>query len=887
MKNSLLLSVLLLFTGVVSAQVNLNGVVTDSSGKPLPSVSVTLVKRSNKSILAFSITTLKGAYQIKYGGAFLKDSFAIEANAAGFTKLSKPVTEAEQKMDLRMVHSFGKLPDVTVNNSRSMLKQSGDTLNYTVSSFSEKQDRVIGDVIKKLPGVEVADNGQISYNGKPINNLYIDGDNVLDGKYNIATKSIPNDAVDKIQVLENHQPIKALNGVVKSDVAAMNLVLKEKARMRVMGTGDAAIGTPDVYSFTANAMLFKKQVKFINNTKLNNAGIDLSDELINHFGSDNPPPSSLLAMSNAGNPAFSKKRYLFNHSAMVSLNDLVNLKKDWQLRINAYYLYNKIDQSYRYSSAYFLPTDTIKYDEKQNTQNTTNTFNTQFTLTANRANYYFNNVTILENTPSDGHGDLSATSNSDIHQQISGTATNISNRFNIVKKTSGRTSLEGYSFVNHISNPQSLWVQPGLYETQLNNNNPYAGLRQDAAIPVFYTDNYISIGIPREKFSQRYRIGFNYQQQELNSDLYKQQLNGSVGPVADSFVNRVDWNKLRTYVQADYTYSNKALLLMFSIPVSFQDLQYSTRLGQHQQSNFPVTPRINLKYNVGRESYVNLVYNYGNTWGGIGQVYDGYVMTNYRNFYSNGELLPENTSHLVQGNYWYKNTLKIFFFGAGASYSKSATNMLSNQTISSLAQKATSIPYGNFSTSKSAFVSASKYIFPLLTTIGTKLSWQRSNGNYMQNGALLDVQNDSYMVTANINTKLAKWMSVSYNGSFSTYNSKTNDAKNHAASTSTPAVKKWLNSGDVNITMTQNLFGKIVAENYNYHVPGQQDTRVTFLDAFITWKLNKLKTDLEFSMTNLTGIKDYTNLSVSVNSISTATYRMRPRMVMCKFLFRF
>jgi hypothetical protein len=887
MRNGLLLLGLLLWAIGAGAQVNLTGTVRDSTGKPLPSVSVMLVKRADKKVLAFAISSANGIYRIKYTGEFQKDSLLIEANAAGFTKLSKPVTTADQTLDLSLRHSFGKLPDVTVNNSKQMLKQSGDTLNYTVSSFSEKQDRVIGDVIKKLPGVEVADNGQISYNGKPINNLYIDGDNVLDGKYNIATKAIPNDAVEKIQVLENHQPVKALNGVTKSDVAAMNLVMKDKAKTRLIGTGDAALGTPDVYSFTANAMLFKKQVKFINNTKLNNAGIDLSEELINHFGGDNPQAPSLVSMSNAGNPAFSKKRYLFNNSVMVSLNDLVNLNKDWQLRINAFYLYNKVDQSYRYSSAYFLPTDTIRYDEQQHTRNTGNTFNTQFTLTTNRSAYYFNNVTVLETTPSNGSGDLSATANSDIHQQISGTSTNISNRFNIIKKTSGRSSLEGYSFINHITNPQTLQVQPGLYEAQFNNNNPYAGLKQDAAVPVFYTENYISIGIPKDKFSQRYRIGFNYQQQELNSDLYMQQLNGSTGLVADSFVNRVDWNRLRTYVQADYTYSNKAWLLMLSVPVSFQDLKYTTRLGQHHQSNLPITPRVNLRYNLGRESFVNLVYNYGNTWGGISQVYDGYVMTNYRNFYSNGELLPENTSHLVQGNYWYKNTLRIFFFGAGASYAETRTNTLSDQLINSAAQKATLIPYDNATKSKSAFVSASKYIFPLLTTIGAKLSWQGSNGNYMQNGSLLDVQNNAYIVSANLTTKLTKWMNLTYAGTFSTYQSKTSNAMDHTESTATPAVKKWLNAGDINITMMQNLFGKIVAENYNYHVPGSQDTRITFLDMFVTWKLNKLKTDLELSMTNLTGIEDYTNLSVSANSISTGTYRMRPRMFMCKFLFRF
>jgi hypothetical protein len=66
----------------------------------------------------------------------------------------------------------------------------------------------------------VAKDGKISYNGKAISNLYIGGDNLLDDKYNIATSSIPNGVVDKVQVMENHQPIKMLKDkVVSEDVA--------------------------------------------------------------------------------------------------------------------------------------------------------------------------------------------------------------------------------------------------------------------------------------------------------------------------------------------------------------------------------------------------------------------------------------------------------------------------------------------------------------------------------------------------------------------------------------------------------------------------------------------------------------------------------------------
>jgi hypothetical protein len=71
------------------------------------------------------------------------------------------------------------------------LRVHGDTTDYKVSDFSSPQDRVIGDVIKKLPGIDVAKDGKISYNGKSISGVYIGGDNLLDDKYNIATNSYP------------------------------------------------------------------------------------------------------------------------------------------------------------------------------------------------------------------------------------------------------------------------------------------------------------------------------------------------------------------------------------------------------------------------------------------------------------------------------------------------------------------------------------------------------------------------------------------------------------------------------------------------------------------------------------------------------------------------
>ena len=112
------------------------------------------------------------------------------------------------------------------------IKSQGDTIIYNVASFSKEGDKTIGDVLKKLPGVRVEENGQISYQGTAINKFYIEGMDLLGGKYTIATNNISNDDVGSVEIMENHQPIKALNGLSISEQAAINLRLKEKAKQK-------------------------------------------------------------------------------------------------------------------------------------------------------------------------------------------------------------------------------------------------------------------------------------------------------------------------------------------------------------------------------------------------------------------------------------------------------------------------------------------------------------------------------------------------------------------------------------------------------------------------------------------------------------------------------
>ncbi len=880
MRLRLILSCLLLCSLVANSQIQISGSVKDSTGKPINGASVSLLNKKGL-ILSFAITPPTGLFQLKYQ-ASAPDSFQVRVTAMGFVQQTKPVTSNSEEIAFRLDHGKLLLPDVLVV-SKPILRRSGDTLNYDVSAFSDKQDRVIGDVIKKLPGIEVDEQGKIFYGGKPINRFYIDNDNLLDGRYNIATKSIPTDMVSKVQVLENHQPAKVLKDLVQSDQAALNIVLTDKARIKLIGTGDAALGTPHLYNAGINVMAFKKKFKFINFGKLNNTAQDLGDDIQNFFSPEATPPASLMQASSAGMPDISKRRSLFNHAGLITANNLLNLGKDLQFRINANYLQDKQFQAYRYNAIYYLTGDTIRYNEQLTNHRSYNTFNTQFTLTANRDDYFLNNTTILENAPEQSNASLVATGNGAVDQRLSGVRTNIMNRFNLIKKK-GKHTYEIFSLLNYANNPSTLRVEPGLFETQFNNAMPYAGLEQLAAIPTFYTDNYLSFGSPNTTIRQQYRIGIRYQDQDLNSQLFREQLSGNKELVADSFANKLQWQRTTWYAQADYSYSKDRWVLSMTVPVQYLHTRYTGRQIYRNQHNFPVTPKFNSRYKLGKEDFLEMGYGYGANWGNITDVYDAYIMRNYRDFFANGSLLNEVRSHNVSIGYDLRKSIRIFFFSAKAGYSITDRNTISDQQISTVIQQSRLIAFNNRYKNYSFISAISKYIFPLLTTIGGKFIWNKSTTNQFQNSELLGIQHTSWTLSWNSNSKIGSWLNLGYKG---TYMNSSSSFADNSKRTTTPAVQKWLHTADAAMTFGKKITAKLVADNYTYLLPGAQDVRVTFADVYVTWYMDKLKSNIEFSLTNIMGTDSYTNIHLTANSIMETMYTIRPRMMLVKFYYRF
>jgi hypothetical protein len=735
-------------------------------------------------------------------------------------------------------------------------------------------------VIKKLPGISVAANGTISYNNKAISALYIDGDNLLDDKYSIATNSIPQLAVNQVQVLQNNQPIKVLQNKLPSEDVALNLTFKKGAKLHVMGQESIGAGLPGNYDVNLNAMMFKSNYKAINYLAGNNTGYDVQQDLLSHNLSeynryiDNALPATLLSLGAVNTPQLAQNRYLFDRSGILNINNLVNLKNDVQLRVNAYYVHDTQKQEYSQQSTVYLPGDTIRYNEVQHNRNVPDIFHTQLTLNMNRPKYYLNDALLLDHQNTAGYSAL-ITNNTPVNQLFQDHLLNFSNELNLIKALKSGHMIQIYSYISHSAEPEKLSIDPGYNAAIFNNNVPYAQLVQNVNIPSWYTNNYMAFRLPSGLFTQSYRTGFSVQSQKLTSELNVVQNNNSVNLLSDSAQNQFDWARKKLYAEASYDFPGEFLKAHLVMPFTYQQIDYSGK----GLTRYYLDPQLSVKYQVSAENYLNLTYSYRNKIGTIADVYPGYILSNYRSLQAGNTELSEQQIQQAGGSFSYRKALTLLFWSVGALYNHTRANNIASSVITNNLQQGVMLPYPNSTDSWMLSGSISKYSFALSTTFSGGITWQRRHSVALQNNALLPFNTTTQTYTAGAETKISNDINFSYKATL------TQMASHSPAAGSAHQIGQLLQQASVNYDPVDVLQFKLSGEHYFSQQQGSPDLKYFFADASLKFRAMKWKTDFELSAVNFGNVKTYNALYLSANALTASSYILPGRIIMIKVLF--
>lgn len=878
----ILLISLLTTVYITAAQQVWEGKITDGQIS-LESVSVVL-KDSAGKIIAFTRSNNDGVFTFTIPVAH--PGFKLEFSSIGYKKKTMALPSQFQKLDITLEEDAVRLKDVILTD-RPSIKTSGDTSTYNPADFADKQDRSIGDVLKKMPGISVDDAGKIEYNGKSISSLYIDGDNVLDNQYNIGTQAIPHTAVDRVQVIEKDQPIKMLRKNNRSENVALNLVLKKEARIKLMGDATIGAGVPEKYNAEINTMLFRKQLKFLNALKTNNIGQNLQTELTRHdfFGmssSQNHKPDAFLSAGSSTVPGLPLRRTLFNNAALANLNNLFKLNDDYQVKINAaiYFDFQRMD--YSKSTVIYLPDKTIRYKETQTNQYRPQMIQTKIDFTGNAEKYYLKNSLSIHSAQGRTNSKLN-TNDQAANQNLKNETTEFLNELSFSKTLSSKNNIAFASTLSKTSLSENLYLNPGINPDIFNHGSPYAGLAQHVKLPTFFSHEQLSFTHGNKNLFQTYAIGHVYQKQLLTSELMKQ--DGNIQePAGIDFRNNLSWNFTKWFFSSMYEYKSQKADASLKLPLSRNTYRYDDeKLNKYVNNAFIVfNPQFFLKYQTGIEHNLTLNYAHSLSAGNIENIYYGSILRNYRSLIANDAPLSQQTSDMASLTFNFKKAIQMIFFNLGTSFGNVSSNTISSYIITDEQEKRIAIPLFNQSKSWSAFGSASKYFFDLSSTGSVKASFSSNNMDQLQNEVLLKFKGYNISLSSGFKTKFSKKFNTDYD---IRYNISRYRSAGEKIGTSFSQVQQqlmlYLSSlagMDFNATV-QHLFS---------HQPGQKPVNYVFADAGVRYNWKKMKADVLLDIRNIGNIRTFETITQSSNSYITGIYQIPGRMVVVsvRFLIR-
>jgi Carboxypeptidase regulatory-like domain len=243
----------LLFTTLLPAQ-KISGVVRDSTGVAVSYASVVATSCRDEQVLAYTSSGDLGAFQLSINTDC--DSITLTARCLGYRTAAHKVLVRSLPATLDFALAGTVLQEVIIRGKTPPVIVRKDTTEFNVASFSDSTEFSVEDLLKKLPGVQVNESGQISYNGKTVERVLIEGDDLFSQNYQIATRNVRADMISKVQVIDRYEENPVLSSIRNTDRMVMNLKIKPERKRSLSGSITGGIGYGSDWKAKGHTNLF-------------------------------------------------------------------------------------------------------------------------------------------------------------------------------------------------------------------------------------------------------------------------------------------------------------------------------------------------------------------------------------------------------------------------------------------------------------------------------------------------------------------------------------------------------------------------------------------------------------------------------------------------------
>jgi hypothetical protein len=871
----------------IAQNIQLKGIIVDSAtNKPLEYISVIIKNSETGSILSYTFSDKVGGFSFNIAGT---ESLKVTASFLGYETKTVPLTilpnVTDYSINIKLTEKSVHLNEVIIRAEQPIsIKE--DTISFKTKYFTNGSEQTIEDLLKKIPGLQIDNEGTIKIGNREVEKLMIDGDDFFEKGYKVLSKNMPAYPIEEVEVLKNYSNNRLLKGIEQSDKVALNLKLDEKSKRIWFGNTEASIGNNAFHELRGNLMNFGKKNKYYFLTNLNNIGSDATEDVESLIRptqhdetsgiGDNNSVNSLISLS-PYNINFKRERTNFNNARLVSLNAIFNPTNKLKIKTLGFFNADKI--------AFFRnSTDVVSFT------------NTNFT---NTENYKLNNNSNI------GFGKIDISNNRSKTQTIKASTKYNRGAFN----DGSDLAFNGIATDENLEHQNTLFDQKISYTNKFREKKVFVLTRrfinekapQIYRVNQFFFDDLFSVSneatnVQQQSTSQMKIMGFNAHllNRKTNGHLLELQLGNElrVDELSTAFSllegdltlqQPSDYQNQTSYLVNDFYLKNKYRIKLKDVGVVAKlDLhQFFNELNNNNSSRsqapFFINPSLGLDWKINKNNNVVTSYSYNTSNAEILDVFNNFALTSFRSFSKGTGTFNQLSASSVVLNYQLGNWGNRFFANTFVLYSKNhdffSTNTVLNQ---------------NFTQSEKILIKDRKlisinskidYYFKSIST-NLKLDLGYTNSEFKNS------VNDSDLrrVVSN-NYTYGMELRSGFSGIFN-YHIGTTYTSSQIRTTFNNSFTNNVSFMDLALVFNKKIDFKLQFERY-FFGNLETDNIYYFLDFETRYKLIDNKLTLGLTGKNLFNTDRFRNFSISDIGTSVTEYRLLPRFVLLKVEYRF
>lgn len=334
---------------------------------PLRGAVVQLHRVDSDSLIAYTFSNSNGYFKISTNKVL--SNFILK-----FSHVS--ASDTVIMIDASIFYNDGWHDIITMSRSKKSMKEivlrapelsfkiAGDTISYQAEKYMNSEVNKLEDLLKKMEGFHVDDNGRISFNGKEVSKILIEGDDLTGSKYKLLSKNIGADLISTVQVINNFNDNRLLKQVENDNNVGINLTIKPDKKNKLNGNFDVHYGNAEKGNASLDLVSIQKKLKSLHFINYNNIGKEAAEDISFHWQRDAVSSTGQVNQKRISDPIKQfqlpfpplKNLYVIRNSDFNStLIESINLSKHVNLKILGSYNSEHKKADGVFSRTYYFP----------------------------------------------------------------------------------------------------------------------------------------------------------------------------------------------------------------------------------------------------------------------------------------------------------------------------------------------------------------------------------------------------------------------------------------------------------------------------------------------------------------------------------------------------